>query len=1040
MKRYIDTSFAIFTLSSSVQVLFCLCAASAQEECPPGPTGIVWPPGSKTQVLHLGGPSEESLDVVLLGDGFTSVSEFTSKAQAISDAILSFQPFSWYKDKINVRAVNVLSAEAGADDFRPTNENPPQPVICVDTAFDTKVGTDYLLDYANATLPNIATALEQAAIADPTFDADPGLLLMIVNIDTGNAIAQGSFAMIDVGLGFDGRVPHELGHIFIGLGHEYATQPKCYTKEFTAEPRSPNITLVDNSFSVKWNRHLGLEGISHFEGALDYLECIYRPTATECMMGTNISYPFCRVCRHDGFYPKINAMTGWVSPLIASGQGRAVAIDSQATTNALGETIWSNLENPSAGSDVWFCLASNKTGVYIGGVDFVLGTPEWRITKLTHGGTFLWSVTSSGLQGGGDPETAWGAVAEADFLYVVGSDASGTGGARIEKRNAESGAFVASNLYDPSPGSDTYYGVASDSTGLYVAGSESPAGNVQWVVRKLSKDDTFTSLWSSPATHNTVGTDEAYALGIDKSGVYIAGYETPNLAARWRIEKRDLASGDMLWDLPIDPHVNATDIATSIAIDADGIFVVGSDSSLGSSIWRIVKVDLDGDLAWTQTTDPIVFNGYPNGVAVDWAGIYVVGSDVTNNTWRIQHRSSRDGALIWDNQTTAVAGSSVPWAVAATRAGVYVAGSRGPESQLMKINAGAAEHTTGVYVVGSSPAASDTEWRIHKQTLADGAIIWEKVTSFSSSADQPTCVVALDDFIIVGGNEFSQNAGQWRCEKRRARDGTVQWSIPYDFSATASDQLNALAKDPNGTYVYAAGNDRASGSLQWRILKINVTNGNVAWSRSSNPPGTSESASGVAVGSNAIYVVGDDAQMVNTQWRLEKWDVAGNKLVEKQQNFSSNSDAAVAVAVNADAVFVAGYDGFYGVGNRQWLIQRRDFGLNHVWTIPWNPSSSNDQASAIGVVGSGTSTRVYVLGTDRYPGNVRWNLQVWNGDAVWLDEKIMDPSAYDDMPFGIAMTPETVLEGVKYVIVGSQGSVSSSTPRWRVHKFSLDEE
>jgi hypothetical protein len=91
-------------------------------------------------------------------------------------------------------------------------------------------------------------------------------------------------------------------------------------------------------------------------------------------------------------------------------------------------------------------------------------------------------------------------------------------------------------------------------------------------------------------------------------------------------------------------------IAYSVAVDSTGIYVVGYDSSPGNSQWRIEKRSLnDGSLIWSVTSNPSSGSDSANSVAVDSTGIYVVGYDYApgNYQWRIEKRNLNDGSLIW---------------------------------------------------------------------------------------------------------------------------------------------------------------------------------------------------------------------------------------------------------------------------------------------------------------------------------------------------------------------------------------------------------
>ena len=61
------------------------------------------------------GPSQDKLDIVLLGDGYTAkeMDKFISDAKRLTNALLSAEPFKTRKTDINVWAVQTPSQESG---------------------------------------------------------------------------------------------------------------------------------------------------------------------------------------------------------------------------------------------------------------------------------------------------------------------------------------------------------------------------------------------------------------------------------------------------------------------------------------------------------------------------------------------------------------------------------------------------------------------------------------------------------------------------------------------------------------------------------------------------------------------------------------------------------------------------------------------------------------------------------------------------------------------------------------------------------------
>jgi hypothetical protein len=121
----------------------------------------------------------------------------------------------------------------------------------------------------------------------------------------------------------------------------------------------------------------------------------------------------------------------------------------------------------------------------------------------------------------------------------VGYDSSpGNTQWRIEKRSLTDGSLIWQQTENPSSSYDEAYAVALDGTGMYVVGTDSLPGNTQWRVEKRSLTD-GTPIWQQ--TNNpSSGDDGAYCIAVDSNGLYIVGYEFVRTDWGWRIEKRSL--------------------------------------------------------------------------------------------------------------------------------------------------------------------------------------------------------------------------------------------------------------------------------------------------------------------------------------------------------------------------------------------------------------------------------------------------------------------------------------------------------------------
>ena len=232
-------------------------------------------------------------------------------------------------------------------------------------------------------------------------------------------------------------------------------------------------------------------------------------------------------------------------------------------------------------------------------------------------------------------ELGWGVAVDSSGLYVVGYDvAPGDLEWRVEKRNLGDGSFLWSQTSNPSTGGAWAWGVAVDSSGLYVVGFDSAPGNAKWRVEKRNLTD-GSLLWSQTSDPSK-GENWATGVAVDSSGLYVVGYDVAPGDLEWRIEKRSLTDGALMWARTSNPTVGEAsgiymgDRAFGVALDSSALYVVGFDNSAGPSDieWRMEKRSLtDGALLWAQTNNSRPREDRAFGVAVDASGVYMVGFD-----------------------------------------------------------------------------------------------------------------------------------------------------------------------------------------------------------------------------------------------------------------------------------------------------------------------------------------------------------------------------------------------------------------------------
>ena len=239
------------------------------------------------------GPSENRLDLVILGDGYREEDQdlFSSDAQAFADSVLALAPWTEYAEVVNITAVHVVSVDNGGDDGSYGETR--------DTALGARYkcrGVDRLICIDSS------AAYAAAATAAPLWDQ----LVVLVN-DPKYGGSGGAIAVASTHSNSGQIVLHELGHSLFGLADEYESAfpgyPRCVT-----ECREPNVALQVDRGSLKWVDWVDaetplptpetdpyLDAVGAFEGARYLNAGVYRPEHN-CLM-RSLGVPLCAVCR-----------------------------------------------------------------------------------------------------------------------------------------------------------------------------------------------------------------------------------------------------------------------------------------------------------------------------------------------------------------------------------------------------------------------------------------------------------------------------------------------------------------------------------------------------------------------------------------------------------------------------------------------------------------------------------------------------------------------------------------------------------------------
>lgn len=225
------------------------------------------------------GPSENRIDLVCVGDGYTAA-EMDVYLGHVQNVITNFfleEPLDIYASYFNVHVVEVISNESGVDE--------PDNGIYRDTALDMTYNCNNIPRLLCVNYSKAWTAAENArdvdlvlALANSTRYGGAGYSKL-------STLAGGNSSAVELAL-------HEFGHSFAGLADEYHySDGSTYTG---SEPSKPNVSIYNANeqlaLHLKWYLWLDLPEVDTFEGAYYHQYGIYRPTQNSKMKA--LGYPF----------------------------------------------------------------------------------------------------------------------------------------------------------------------------------------------------------------------------------------------------------------------------------------------------------------------------------------------------------------------------------------------------------------------------------------------------------------------------------------------------------------------------------------------------------------------------------------------------------------------------------------------------------------------------------------------------------------------------------------------------------------------------
>lgn len=241
----------------------------------------------KVDTILYSGPTDNRVNLVIMGDGYTSSEQtkFLNDANTISTKFFQTSPYTEYKNYFNVFAVEVISTQSGASHSGNSSDNAcgGQPTASVNnyfgSAFDAGGGGYHRL----LVVTKGSAVTNVLATNTPFYDQ----ALVIVNT-TYYGGAGGQYAVSSMASSATEIAIHEVGHSFPGLADEYWAGSQYVTDS------KPNMTSNGDAATVKWKIWNGVNGVGVYPHSGD--PKWFKPTTNNCKMEV-LGKAFCPVCR-----------------------------------------------------------------------------------------------------------------------------------------------------------------------------------------------------------------------------------------------------------------------------------------------------------------------------------------------------------------------------------------------------------------------------------------------------------------------------------------------------------------------------------------------------------------------------------------------------------------------------------------------------------------------------------------------------------------------------------------------------------------------
>lgn len=292
------------------------------------------------------GPSSNRVDVVILGDGYTSsqMSKFSVDAASFAEHLLQEEPFKSWGASFNFVRIDTPSNQSGAGRGAPLDTVYGAQYNCYDIQRLLCVDESKVAEVLSANLPPEARDIVFIIVNDPEYGGSGGQY----------AVASTDAQSSEIAV-------HEIGHSFGNLADEYVDEDSC--GDYT-EPSGINVSNSLNRNEIPWSAWIrprtplptadGSPAIGAFTGAFYCSSGWYRPTYDSKMRTLGVSFRevnsealILRIYEIVNLYDRVSPASGNVS--IKPGSPVKFEVYTANTGNAALSVTW-RLDGKTVGS------------------------------------------------------------------------------------------------------------------------------------------------------------------------------------------------------------------------------------------------------------------------------------------------------------------------------------------------------------------------------------------------------------------------------------------------------------------------------------------------------------------------------------------------------------------------------------------------------------------------------------------------------------------------------------------------------------------